>query len=101
MPITDNDLASVIRATRNGSTNISVEIDWTDGFTNTLRGRFSISFADAAEFIFFLEGQTFEDVMRAVLGQCLNRNTGALRPTVFDGLAGKTFRINQRVTQEP
>lgn len=99
MPITDNDLVAVVNTARDGATNIRVEVDWTDGQTGEVRGRFGVSFADADELRTFLDGQTFDDVVRAVLLQCINRTTGALRPTVFDGLKGKTFRVSQRVTQ--
>ena len=99
MHITDNDIVAVRSATRNGATNIRVEVQWTDGVTNEDKGVYSISFADADEFKAFLEMQTFEEMMRAVLLQVYNRSTGALRGGVFDALPGKSFRVQQRVQQ--
>lgn len=99
MPITDNDLVRVNKASRSGATNISLEITWRDGVTNEDKGTFGISWANTDEFKAFLEAQTFEEMMRAVLLQVYNRDTGALRPTVFDALPGKIFRVLQR-TQE-
>lgn len=99
MPITDNDLVTVRKATRNGATNIQVEVQWTDGVTGEDKGVYGMSWADSAEVKAFLESQTFEEMMRAVLLQCYNRTTGALRGGVFDALPGKQFRVQQRVQQ--
>lgn len=99
MPITDNDIVSVRKATRTGATNIKVEVQWTDGVTGEDKGVYSVSWADQNELKAFLEAQTFEEMMRAVLLQIYNRDTGALRGGVFDALPGKTFRVQQRVQQ--
>ena len=100
MPITDNDIVAVRKATRSGATNIQVEVQWRDGATNEDKGTFTLSWHDTDEFRAFLESQTFEDAMRAVLTQVLNRDTGALRAAVFDALPGKTFRVLQRTQLE-
>jgi hypothetical protein len=100
MPITDNDLVTVRKATRTGATNISFEVHWKEGTTGEDKGTYTLSWADTDAFREFLQSQTFEDAMRAVLLQCLNTSTGALRGAVFDSLPGKTFRIMQRCTLE-
>lgn len=99
MPITDNDLVTVRKATRDGSTNIQVEFKWIDGVTGEDKGVFVSSWSTAAEFKAWLEDQSPEELKRAFLLQCLNRDTGALRASVFDALAGKQFRVQQRVQQ--
>ena len=99
MPITDSDIVNVVLATRSGSTNIKVRVNWTDGFTGENRGQMQLEWATADEFKAFLEGQDFADVMRAVLLQCINRNTGTLRGAVFDALMGKRFTVLQRVNE--
>jgi hypothetical protein len=98
MPFVDNDLVTVRSASR-GAGKIELLIQWTDGQTGEDKGSHGVSFNNKDELIEFLNGQTFEDIVRAVLGQVINRIDGSLRPTVFDGLAGKTFRIQQRVQQ--
>lgn len=98
MPIVDNDQVIVRRATRNGATNIEIEIEWKKADGTSL-GVYSVSWRDTDEFRVFLEGQEFDDVIRAVMLQCLNQTTGALRPTVFDALAGKTFQVQTKVQQ--
>lgn len=99
MPIMDNDLVLVNRATRSGSDNIEVNVTWTDGTTGEYKGAFTVQWPNAEEFKTWLEDQNYNDLMRAVLLQCFNRSTGALRATVFDALPGKTFRVQQRVQQ--
>ena len=100
MPITDNDLIAVNRATRSGSNNIEINVTWTDGATAENKGTFTIQWADTAEFRAWLEDQSSQDLMRSVMLQCLNRTTGELRPAVFDALPNKTFRILQRTQLE-
>jgi hypothetical protein len=99
MPIMDNDLILVNRALRSGSNNIEVNVTWTDGTTGAPKGSFTIQWATAEEFKEWLEAQSSDDLMRSVLLQCFNRNTGALRPAVFDAMPGKTFRVQQRVQE--
>ena len=99
MPIADNDLLLINRATRSGSTNIEVNMTWTDGTTGENKGTYSVQWATADELKAFLEQQSFDDLARSLMLQCLNRTTGALRPTVFDAMPGKTFRVMIRVQE--
>lgn len=42
MPITDNDLVTVRKATRSGATNIQVEVQWIDGVTGEDKGDITV-----------------------------------------------------------
>lgn len=95
MPAVDTDRVTIITKSREGSTNIHVEVDWFDA-AGAPKGRFSKSWGTVEELMKFLENQNDDDVIRALLLQCINRQTGALRPAVFDGLTG-TYEIRQRV----
>ena len=99
MPIADNDLLLVNRATRSGSTNIEVNMTWTDGATGENKGTHSIQWTTADDLKRFLEEQSFDDLARSLMLQCLNRTTGALRSAVFDAMPGKTFRVMIRVQE--
>lgn len=102
MPIIDSDTVIVRRATRSGTnqapTNIEVEIEWKDS-AGVSKGVFSTSWMDLAELRSFLDGQGFDDVLRAVMGQCIQRADGTFRPAQFNALAGSTNTINVRVTR--
>lgn len=95
--IVDSDLVIVRSAVRNGT--IRVEMQWKDASGNDL-GTYSASWPDTDSFVSFLNEQGWDDVLRAVMRQCVNRNTGQLRNAVFDGLAGKTFQVQTRVQQQ-
>jgi hypothetical protein len=99
MPITDNDLLQVVETHRNGSTNIGLTVKWTDGFTGEDRGSFTVDWPDVEFVKTFLADQNFNDVLRYLLLQCLNRTTGALRASVFDAMPGKSFRVLAKVQE--
>jgi len=99
MPQVDTDTVRVIRTSRQNQTNLEIEYEWIDGVTGQSKGSFTSSFSTAAEFTSFMDQQDQEDVLRAVMGQCVRRDTGAFRQAQFDGLAGHTYQINTRVQQ--
>ena len=102
MPLIDSDTAVMKSATRQGTnqapTNMEVTIEWKD-VNGVSKGVFTVSWSNLAELQEFCAAQDFSDVVRAVMGQCLQRADGTFRRAQFDALTGKTFQINQRVTQ--
>lgn len=102
MPLIDSDTVIVRRATRTGTnqapTNIEVEIEWKDS-AGVSKGVFTTSWATFQELKDFMDGQGFDDVLRAVMGQCLRRDDGAFRPAQFNALSGTTNTVNVRVTR--
>jgi hypothetical protein len=94
----DNDTVQIHSATRSGNTNIEINFTWRDS-AGVDKGRYGVSFGTAEEARDFLDSQGMDDVIRPVLTQVIDRNDGSFRPAVFDGLAGKTFRVQQRVQQ--
>jgi radical SAM superfamily enzyme YgiQ (UPF0313 family) len=98
MPITDTDQVLVRRVSRQQRTNIEIEIEWFDSAGNS-RGTFGISWTNEEDLRKFLEGQDFDDVVRALMVAVLNRTTGGLRLVEFDALPGKRFEIQQRTRE--
>lgn len=102
MPIVDQDTVLIRRATRTGTpqnpTKLEVEMTWTDS-AGVVQGTFSSSWADLEALKEFLGSQGYDDVLRAVMVQCIQKSDGSFRPAVFHGLSGKTFQINVRTTQ--
>jgi hypothetical protein len=102
MPIIDSDTFIVLSATRSGTnqapTNIEIAGEWRNAAGESL-GVFTSSWSNLDELRKFQEAQDFDDVLRAVMGQCINRTDGSFRPAQFNALAGSTNTINVRVTR--
>ncbi len=96
MPITDTDTLKVLRATRSGETTFDLLAEWRDA-NDVLMGTLGVSFPSYAEMVSFCSQQNENDLWRALLTPCINRNTGNFKTAVYDGLSGKTWEINQRV----
>lgn len=101
MPQVDTDIVQVTKVSRNNRANIEITWTWIDGQTGANKGTFTNSFGTEAELTDFMAQQTQDDVLRAVMGQCVRRDTGAFRPVQFDGLSGHSYTVNTRVTQNP
>jgi hypothetical protein len=99
MPIVDDDQIQIVRATRQGSNNIEINVTWTNPSTGENYGTFGVTFNNVSEARNFLANQTHEDVLRTLLSICINKSTGNLSASAFDALQGKTFRIRQRVVE--
>jgi len=103
MPIIDSDSVIISTATRSGTnqapTNIELNMEWRDS-AGVSKGVFTASWSTWEELKAFLEGQDFDDVLRAVMTQVCNRTDGSFRPGVFNALAGSTNTINVRVTRQ-
>lgn len=99
MPQVDTDTVQVLSVSRNQRANIEITWTWIDGVTGQNKGTFTNSFGTEEELTRFMGEQTQDDVLRALMGQCVRRDTGAFRPVQFDGLAGHSYTINTRVTE--
>ena len=109
MPQVDSDIVAVITVSRQGTdeapTDMQVNLTWFDGITNENKGTFTTSWRyyepvfpnDPDSLKGFLDGQTYEDILRALMQQCVNRNTGAFKHAAFDAMSGNSYEINIRV----
>ena len=102
MPLIDSDTFVVRKATRGGTnqapTDIEIEGEWIDAAGNS-KGVFTSSWSTWEDFKSFMEGQDYDDVLRAVMGQICRRDDGTFRPAQFNALPGSTNTINVRVTR--
>lgn len=98
MPIIDDDIIQVHAVSRTGGV-LKITFNYRDGQTNEDQGRHQIELNGIAEVRRFLKEANREDALRALLNAAIDRADDSLRPTVFDALAGKTFRVQQRVQQ--
>lgn len=99
MPITDSDIVEVRSVSRQGQNSITMNIVWKDGVTGVTNGSFTVGWDNFDQLKESLETQGLDDIMRAIAGFLINRNTGAFRGVLFDGMPGNSYRVNQNVSR--
>lgn len=96
MPIIDQDQIIIHRTGRNGANNIWIEWEWVSGQT----GKLISSWTTAEDARHVVEEGNLDDILRAILSACINKSTGAFRPSVFDNMGGgKSYTVQLKVNQ--
>lgn len=98
MPNADSDFVNIISVSRSGTNNLKVSFKWRDGITNEVKADLTAEWLDVDDMKRILDEQDVQDVIRAFVAILFRKDNGAFRQAFFDGMAGKTYRINQNVT---